>query len=1458
MSSPIIPSSPPPASSGSGAAPAASEAERQQPASRPRRLVGALAGLFGTRSPAPVDLSAPLRAGIQVAYGGEPPRATGAANVAGVLGDEAWAREAVHALFPGMPDDLAPGDPPLAQLLEPHTMDPRLQPLPRYGNAPRYANGVLFANALAQATGGDWQAAQHLLGTWHEVGAQGTEGAGGDETRAAHFTAHCALARTESGRDVLDALGSSPHWQHDGEPPMRLQATLMLAASGDLIEHARRANLSALPDNVQHPRNLDDAARLAQAVLDAEPPDADTDPLAAAAHGRAVIAARTLQGIATPQPSLAQREAITLFRGALAGHGVADCEQLGRARNRVNRLWGDGDKAGWWARVRGQASTPVSERRVIGALMQSSIQGLRERLHERLARPTQAENGRQVPDVGVVTDLDDDIVRDAVEYGVLGAVAGRIDRKGEFRDTVRLRGAPGAGWLPGAATRPSRAERHALREAAALLGVEEDALREHRVWRAGWDELGTRGASPHPGAFGASDLAAYMDRAGLAPDDALRRPLETAQGLQAGIASRNDAMRTLVQTMQPGSKLAFTSQGVLGINTTWWSTFGLKALSRWPVVPTVCPLPTVARVKGRGAAVVLSGDEGPEGGYVDIHSGTFERTQLTGLLGLIAQAHDHGNHNFVWLIGETGGHRHDESYEGVTIRVKGRDFAEARERAGAVLETLAHPKGGAGGSAWQNLVDDAYLDPDTLVGMQTRHTEARARIKLQLMGLIGQNLPIVSEVGLPDASWAAPAVQYSRTEGTQLTSSQGMEQIVNPQFRRERHVGTGALVYPIPVFFDVGALANQLSISGGHGALYIPLGRTSKTLAYREATLVLPGQGVESAPYREFTMDEDTWLKWSMELGGAAQPQPPAFARRDALPDAGAARGARDIVVRQYLTPAAQAQWLAYQRIATMLAARDSSDPQVQQEQRKWDGLTGELLGAEASWGVTEVWDQHTTRGGRTGGPPPWFVQAQAPQTLERRERRHIGGRQGGRSALVGTRYPESGASAEYARRVAARNLPQQIVDPQPWIPVVAGTSMPPMQYTIAQIFEYVPQEPRVEPERVPAQGNQFGLLSESSAASTRPVQGDEQVPQADYRDRLTDAEDLLAAGDHEGARQILSDMADRALKFGVTSNGLRTYFFEPEQAHAFGQVAERYADATGDERFLASLAPAMLASWRAAMRGADDQMVPGRIYNGLVMLGDGRLLNMRHDYREAAQPQRDSDDDQRDLARSISLQENAQWAEYEYALMRALRAADEPDLAGLMLTWHIQRLQAMRDAFFAPAAEAGPLTQPGAQQFGVPLMAGSHLRLGAGAEGGEGAASGDAALQARSSAQIANALWVRGLAPQEAIDGIAHELERELTPRRGQHASPAHERAEPGLDEERAADTYKAVVGLLRHKRYTAAQQIAVGFAENAWQDYAQSGATHTSRTTNEALRYFASMFPQVREILERPRASQ
>lgn len=564
---------------------------------------------------------------------------------------------------------------------------------------------------------------------------------------------------------------------------------------------------------------------------------------------------------------------------------------------------------------------------------------------------------------------------------------------------------------------------------------------------------------------------------------------------------------------------------------TLWATLAPAAWAAKVGHPTVTPLPTVAKIRGRGAAVMMSGEEGPDGAYIDIDIGTFDRRTLTMLAGVVAQVHT--TENFWWNVFEKGFHRQKEQANGLKLRIKADDFETAKRRALDIWEKISDGKSDTGADTWERLMAESHCDDDIKVFEQKSEHKEKARIG-QVMTVLGQNVLVGSELAVPpnplmqwgvNTAWGAGFLQWARTKGTQTGRSQGAEMQAHTINRREQHWMRGPLIYTLPIF-NVGTFAFDTFVNGGHGAWLIPGNRTTKGLENNATRVCVPPAGTGGTAFQEMTMSELEYMEWSGEYFGESTPRPPAHASNQILPDRSVATpGARDIVVRRYLTESAAAQLRVRMhkiQILTSAGVNNLSESQERALERECS-LAGAILIDEKNYGQHEVWDQYSNQREKMSGLPPLAFQAQAFEGAARRERQHLNGRRpGGRNTVVGTRVPEVAVPAIHNRRVEDRNQPVQYAPP---VPRLASS---PMQDTLREIFanypaEWMPPDPVILPSHMQLFGRLFHLVQLRNDSNIYPK---DSPIRAELNTYLF-GPDSMAAVDSDPMREPAEIMAD-------------------------------------------------------------------------------------------------------------------------------------------------------------------------------------------------------------------------------------------------------------------------------------------------------------------------------------------
>jgi neutral trehalase len=1054
---PSVPYAQHPAADRQTAAPAADDVNREN-ASRLRG--GRLRGLFRMdRKPQPVDVKRKLDEHVERTFAGNDDRTSrrrfrAAAEDArqrpsthDPMTDRESARAEIESMFEGVSPQF------VDQLLDRRENSD----IPVYGHAPRYAQAIVLATALAQATGGDAERARDVMNAWN-LQAEGDPSRFPATVQADDLAAQCLLAKTELGWDVLTALAPSRFVRLSDTDDERRRMSTALRACAHLLD-----NLPFGDEAFERPRDLNDALMLAQEIVDCALPEPDADkprPGTSEVLGfeRNVIAARALMGSCSTSPTRKEREAILLFKPQ---GGERDARNLSMMRHRVNQIFSDtNEKRGFFGRM------PTMNQRLMDTLAKRTMSDLVGHLDEALAPPMRWENGLLVRDTDFVPELTDDRVRQALHFTALKTFINRVDhrtrrasidlKRGEFKDL--------------------------LDATARRLQITPRELSRHPAWQQGHGECRQ---------LNVDKLRAWMREAGVDPATSdMGKHLRTLENMQLGKASNARGVRELVDTMRPGTSIAFTKRGAQGPNITYWATVAPEALRHKWGHPTVTPLPTGSRIRGRGAAMILSGDEGPDGAHIDIDIGTMDRKSWTLLAGAVGQIHSESpsaaSENFWWQVFEYGFHGSHETSEGVKLRIAADTFDEAKALACKVVDALSGVTASEDSDedlgGWDNLVDEHFDNDHISVHHQTREDTERARIA-QTMTVLGVNTPFGGNLAIPKNAWVvggvnswwnAFAVQLSRTKGTLTSRIRGADNVSRSENRREQHITLGGLTYPqpslTPPIHDVTGM--------GLGAWWIPMKRFVKGLESGEATLYLPPPGSNGTPYQEWVMTELEYIEWQTELWGASSPTPPEHMRNHILPDRPAgARGDLKVVVRRYVKPEAAGELNArFDRIATM-NGNPAAGPAIQ---REMDSAGAKLLD-ESTWGENMVVSyQYTNQHENVSGMPPIAYQKQHFVGTVERDRQHVLGRTGGRNTLVGTRVPEMYVPDAENQRIFKANKPTRFAPADP------NVRQSPMQQQIREIFanfpqEWMPVEPVVMPSHKQIYGQLFHLVQRRS-----------------------------------------------------------------------------------------------------------------------------------------------------------------------------------------------------------------------------------------------------------------------------------------------------------------------------------------------------------------------------------------
>jgi len=987
----------------------------------------------------PVNVEGTLNEGVRRMFNTVGDRSSGrAAGAESAQDDRASTRTEIESMFRGI-------NPQLVEEL----LDWREQSdIPIYGNAPRYAQARLLARALATATGGDAERAKAVIGNWNRQ-SKLEPWRFSETTQADDLATHCLLAKTPLGWDILTALPQSRYVSLADTDDERRHMSTALQACAHLFE-----NLPFDEEAFARPRNLDEARELAENIVaqgmpapDDDQPRPDANP--AFRFKSNVIAARALIGSLSTAPSPKQREAIVLFLG---GKREREIDNASMMRHRVNQLFGESnEKRGLFRRM------PTADQRTMDMLAKRSLGELAKELADQLQAPRILVNGCLVPDPDFAPEPTTERMRAELHRAALETAVQRVDHRSRS-SSIDLKD-------------DLKDLRHTV---ARRLGIRERDLKKNPAWRAASEECKQ---------LNLDTVRAWMREAEIDPEHHdIGRHLQTLEDMRNGTASRADGIRELVDTLRPGSSLAFTSHGAKGPNVTLWSTIAPEVLKHKWGHPTVTPLPTYSNIKGRGAALILSGDEGPDGAYVDIDVGTFDRKAWTFLAGVVSQIHSetpaHMTDNFWWQVFEIGPHRSTENSEGLKIRIKADTFDEAKRLACKVVEEISDTKSEKGRNGWERLVETACDRDDISVHYQTREDKDKVRV-MQTMTVLGQNtmagpaVPPNKWVGWGVNNWwNAFAAQLSRTKGTTTSRIRGANDESRISTRREQHLTLGGLTYPLPSLTAPHSVWG-MSLSGGHGAWWLPAKRFTTGLESGQARLCLPPPGSGGTPYREWAMTELEYIEWQTELFGASSPTPPEHLRNHILPDRpDGARGRRMVIVRQFATKKAAGELNAtFDDIETM-----SSDPSARPTmQRKFDEASARLQ-HPSTWGEFQVSFEYTNQQQRVTGLPPLGYQNQGFITDTEHDREHVLGRKGGRNTVIGTRVPEKAVPDAENRRILARNEPTRFA------PAAPDFKRSPIQELIGEMTasareEWLPRDPVVLNSHMDNFGHLFHLL---------------------------------------------------------------------------------------------------------------------------------------------------------------------------------------------------------------------------------------------------------------------------------------------------------------------------------------------------------------------------------------------
>ena len=853
----------------------------------------------------------------------------------------------------------------------------------------RYSNGVMLAFVLANATRQDPARAAAVIRNWHHPEQADPT------TQADIFAAHCALAKTPLGWKVLETMAPSPWVKLTDTDEQRERTTTALTAAGHLINH---------PAANGRPTNLEEASELARQALDSGSPESKS----------IAVAARALLAVQSDDPTAEQLEAAFLFSSA----GVTDADTLSDVRKTVRGILGRGGQpASWIARAFKGERFPVNDQRLMDALTQQAMSGISK--HARSSLPT----GGERPDT-----LRAKVIADAALVAKLTVMSERIDRKG-FRAPMKV------GHL---------AEGKIAKATAELLNIDKKTLENLPVWQ----DIAAEIAEP----LDIDSLQAMARARGLVQDPAVGNPINALSRLNEGWASRAEGFGSLLDGMQPGSEIEFSSNGVRGRNITGWANFVADALSYIPWVPSVTPLPTVAKLRGRESAVSLSANEGPDGAYVDITVRSVDRTTRTKVMGLVAQWNLVPKLVGGYAVGEIGGHREDAKGEAVTIRItgdKGETFEQVKQRAGKAVDAL-------GQGSWEGLTKAAWLDPHMSVIPRSTAENSKATFAL-LTGVAAITIP-----HHPTNGWASIAPQAGVSRGNKAARQQGGANVTSLEEDVGRSLGVFGVSQNLPGV-PLGTHqtpAGPISGSAGLGAYFHPLWKKSSFKLSRNVTLSVDDTG---RVYRQVTMDPDTYEKWRTNQAGSDVLVPPLAPDLALPPELPLTRGGRSVQVLQYAKPEEQRKLADLLDFAKTIA-QAGGDP----------GMAGaamrDAMARENFWGDYDITERRTIDAQRGGGPAAYVYFLHAMRGLKMRSSEPVSAPVGP-NRLNGTTPAEQVTPREQRGRLLKRNEPSRFA------PAAPGFKMSPMQEQLRNLFSRYPKAWRVEPKLVPTHADTYGDL---------------------------------------------------------------------------------------------------------------------------------------------------------------------------------------------------------------------------------------------------------------------------------------------------------------------------------------------------------------------------------------------
>ncbi|TAM48914.1 MAG: hypothetical protein EPN57_27275 [Paraburkholderia sp.] len=854
----------------------------------------------------------------------------------------------------------------------------------------RYSNGVMLAFVLATATHQDPARAAAAIRNWHHPEQADAT------TQADIFEAHCALAETPLGWKVLETMAPSPWVKLADADEQRLRMTTALTAAGHLLTDPAANGRVA---------NLEEASELARQALDSGSPESE----------RIAVAARALLAVQSDDPTPDQLEAAFLFRSA----DVTDASTLSSVRKTVRGILGRGGQpASWIARAFKGEPFPVNDQRLMDALTQQAMSGISKHARSRL--PT----GGERPDT-----LRADVIADAALVAKLTVMSERIDRKG-FRAPMKV------GRL---------AEGKIAKATAELLNIDKKTLENLPVWQ----DIAADIAEP----LDIDSLHAMARARGLEEDPAVGNPIKALTRLNEGWASRAEGFGSLLDGMQPGSEIEFSSNGVRGRNVTGGASFVADALSYIPLVPSVTPLPTIAKLRGRESAVSLSTNEGPDGAYVDITVRSVDRTTRTKVMGLVAQ----------WnvvpkLVGgsvmvEIGGHAEDAKGEAVTIRITGdkdETFEQVKQRASKAVDALAQ-------GSWEGLTKKAWLDPNISVIPRSTAENSKARFAF-LTGLASITIP-----RHPTHGWAGLAPLMGVSHGNKAARQRGGADITSLEedVGRSRAVFGASQNLPWVPLGTHQTSAGPISGSAGLGSYFHQLWKDGGFKLSRNVTLSIDDSG---RVYRQVTMDPGTYEKWRTNQAGSDVLAPPLAPDLALPPELPLARGGRRVQVLQYAKPEEQRKLADLLDFAKTIV-QAGGDP----------GTAGaamrDAMARESFWGDYDITEHRTIEAHRGGGPAAYVYFLHAMRGLKMRSSEPVGAPVGP-NRLNGTTPAEQVTPREQRGRLLKRNEPSRFA------PAAPGFKMSPMQEQLRSLFSRYPKAWRVEPKLVPTHMDTYGDLA--------------------------------------------------------------------------------------------------------------------------------------------------------------------------------------------------------------------------------------------------------------------------------------------------------------------------------------------------------------------------------------------